>query len=190
MKKGQIFIVIVMLLMVGILSAYKIDMDKMRQGEDVVFSTWGVKYRPSVEETESGEKQTLKKETIKYNKLEIESSGEKISLKVPEDWKYEEISGDTEYKKGVRIYNDNFSGEMDIGFYNGMFGVCGTGLEHKEITLENGQKISAGYYYDNEWDFIVFESEKGEDAIVSINKGIKGENAERALEIVKSYVKE
>lgn len=91
MKKGQIFIVIVMLLMVGILSAYKIDMDKMRKGEDVVFSTWGVKYRPSVKETESGEKQTLKKETIKYNKLEIESSGEKISLKVPEDWKYQEI---------------------------------------------------------------------------------------------------
>ena len=77
MKKGQIFIVIVMLLMVGILSAYKIDMDKMRKGEDVVFSTWGVKYRPSVEETESGEKQILKEETLKYNKLEIESSGEK-----------------------------------------------------------------------------------------------------------------
>ena len=42
MKKGQIFIVIVMLVMVGILSAYKIDMDQMRKGEDVVFSTWGV----------------------------------------------------------------------------------------------------------------------------------------------------
>ena len=71
MKKGQIFIVIVMLLMVGILSAYKIDMDKMRKGEDVVFSTWGVKYRPSVKETESGEKQTLKKETIKILQRQI-----------------------------------------------------------------------------------------------------------------------
>lgn len=187
MKKVQIFLIVVIAIMIGIIGAYKIDMKRMQNGEEVIFGTWGIKYIPMEKGEEIISGDDLGGEINNYQNIEIESSGEKLLLKLPKDWKYEEISGDEQYKKGIKISKENSSEYAKIGFYNGMFGVCGTDLEQKEMELKNGEKVSVGYYGGkDEWNYTAIRGGKESDAIVAINSGLKGEEAKEALRIVKN----
>lgn len=77
-----------------------------------------------------------------------------ISLYIPENWTYELETGDDEsYFIVIRpLYEE---GAIRVG-YMPNFGVCGTGLTEKEITIA-GMKAIAGYYDGSaRWSFIVF----------------------------------
>ena len=55
-----IIILSILVIIVGIM--YLIDLDKMKKGEDVVFSTWGDKYSPVLKETENDESRDFLKD--------------------------------------------------------------------------------------------------------------------------------
>ena len=51
MKKILIFIIVLVVLALGILGAYLIDMNRMKNNKEVIFGTWGYSYVPPVNET-------------------------------------------------------------------------------------------------------------------------------------------
>lgn len=89
-----------------------------------------------------------------------------ISLNIPDGWSYKV----DRYKKekdnqtfGISFWPEQ-SKENKIEIqYSKFFGVCGTGLETKEIQV-NGMKAEAGYYNGKKyWEYIIFMDEKYEN---------------------------
>ncbi|MDO4942027.1 MAG: hypothetical protein Q4E73_04190 [Lachnospiraceae bacterium] len=82
----------------------------------------------------------------------------KISFELPGDWKYSV----SEYDEKEGTFGISFwpKGEKEGKFlisYVDMFGVCGTGLDQKEVRFDNGKKARVGTYDNHEyWDFIHF----------------------------------
>lgn len=61
MKKNmlKIIIVLVIVLLVCIVSMYLIDCNRMKNGDEVLFSTWGKKYAPPVNQNNDIIKDTV-----------------------------------------------------------------------------------------------------------------------------------
>ena len=95
--------------------------------------------------------------------IAAESAG--ISLKIPEGWAYE-----TE-ESGIAFWPAGQSGKIAVR-YEPMFGVCGTGLSEKGISL--GAYPARQGTYDNRavWDFIVIQCDAAEGYYVVLNEGI------------------
>ena len=77
----------------------------------------------------------------------------RITVTLPDGWIYEEAPVDSEKMiyglYGIILKPENVSeGQMEL-FCTDSFGVCGTGLESKEITLA-GNTVSVGTYDDHE----------------------------------------
>lgn len=80
-----------------------------------------------------------------------------IQLAIPDTWEFEICNVDDEKlmsSYGIHLKpTAEAKGCIEVG-YNDNFGVCGTGLEIKSVTLAN-HKASIGYYDGNKrWEFI------------------------------------
>ena len=111
-----------------------------------------------------------------------------LKLEIPEEWKYEELSQDTEndfYKYALKLYKSNEGKYAVLYFYNQVFGVCGTGRTSKQINLDNENKATIGYYDGEEtWQDISFHETNRYIAI--LNYGLDKEEAEEFLNFVKT----
>lgn len=77
-----------------------------------------------------------------------------VILQLPEDWVCEAVSCGTER---FSFGPDDDPGRVVLEKYEGGFGVCGTGLEERELALESGGTALVGYYDGSTvWSFISF----------------------------------
>lgn len=110
----------------------------------------------------------------------------KMSLELPDGWGYAltgvpaddgEIHAQPADIMGIRFWpdaaEDMGGGALALYYYADLFGVCGTGLQTQEITLDSGLTGSMGTY-DNAavWDFISFYDTPG--SYVVMNEGANG----------------
>lgn len=84
-----------------------------------------------------------------------------LRVQVPDGWKYEVCPegtlDDSEACFGVKIWPDSGSDSCVQLYWSDSFGVCGTGLKEKTLTLA-GDNVSAGYYDgDKNWTFLSFQ---------------------------------
>lgn len=119
----------------------------------------------------------------------------KITMRIPAGWdcKMEEYSDDTG-RFGICFFPEGCSG--GVGLYNyESFGVCGTGLETKDITFDDGRKGRMGIYDgDDTFSFITFpEQELSFGSLVAIAEGADdwlAEHEEEVLQILGAAVLE
>lgn len=108
-----------------------------------------------------------------------------ISLTIPHDWKYETERGTHDGEYCIAFWpEDQTEGKLKLWYYTA-FGVCGTGLEVKEITV--GEYKACQGTYDNKkvWDFISFANMPG--SYVVMNEGADkwwSQHGDEAMEIL------
>ena len=176
-----IAVIIILVFIVGIM--YFIDLDKMKKGEQVVFSTWGSKYAPIVNETEN---QNTYENNRKYSK-EVDNT--KIELNIPNEWNYEEVPIREEspsYRYALKLYKNDKNKYATLYFYDNPFGVCGTDRTEEKITLNNGEQATMGYYgTSKDWCDISFHNIN--EHIVILNDGnLGGDDAKEIIEFIKT----
>lgn len=172
----KIIILVVVILAIIFGSMYLIDLNKMKNGEEVVFCTWGTKYAPILKEQQNENYQKYSKTITNVN----------LELNIPNEWKYKEeaIENDT-YEYALKLYKNSEEQYAMIYYYKNQFGVCGTGRTSKTITLNNGNEATIGYYDGNKnWSDISFFSINKNIAVV--NNGLAYDGAEELLEIIKT----
>ena len=176
MKKIIIILVIIAVAAVG--TMYLIDSIKMKNGEKVVFGTWGKKYSTVVKTSQN---ENIIKE-VKYSKTIGDTT---IELKIPNGWNYKEmqVAEDDNYDYALKLYKNNEEQYAMIYFYKEKFGVCGTERTSKNITLNNGNEAIVGYYAGDEvWEDIIIGTNKN---IVVINQNLQKNEADEVIEIIK-----
>lgn len=96
-----------------------------------------------------------------------------MSLLIPDGWEYETFEEADSATFGIRIWPaGQIDGKLRLQYYVDGFGVCGTGLEEKKITLGH-YKAYQGTYDNNEvWDFIRLEGTPGSYVIINEGAGI------------------
>lgn len=97
----------------------------------------------------------------------------RISLKIPEGWDYEtEEYNEDSGRFGIRFFPEGCSGSVGLYYYD-FFGVCGTGLETRDITFEGGRKGRMGLYDGSDiFSFITFpDQELPTGSFVVLNEG-------------------
>lgn len=191
MKKTIIVTIIIIAL--GITSAYLTDIYRMSNNMDVIFGTWGHKYAPpsksgdiskigTLEETESGE-------LIEQKEINIEINDHILSFSLPVDWNYETLEREENgYDGGVKIYNSDSNKYARILLYGeNPMGVCGTGLTEKEMQLNNGQTATVGYYGTNNWEFIYINLKQTEGYDIWVmNQSLSDADTTKVLGITKT----
>lgn len=183
MKKSiAIILSLVLVVLVVVLCIYLVDMKQMQKGEKVFFSTWGRKYAPVMKETKNSNKESRMENT---KKIIYNQNGDYMEMLIPSDWMYEiETEASSYYTGGIKVYPENSESYATICFAS-MFGVCGTGLEIEKDTLNDGTEIVLGYYDGSQdWSYGTFD--KNDKKLVGWNYGLKGEDAETVLEIIKT----
>ena len=188
-KIGKIMIIIIVILLGVIGIMYLIDLDRMKNGEKVVFSTWGAKYAPYEHNIlNKNDIESNTSNTENYQKYSKTIENTKIELKIPNEWKYEEVAKDEKndfYKYALKLYKNNENQYAMLYFYNNKFGVCGTGRTAKNITLNNGEEATIGYYDGNKnWSDISFY--KMNEYITVINYGLIDTDADEVIELIKT----
>ena len=177
MKKIIIILAIIIVAVVG--TMYLIDSIKMKNGEKVVFGTWGKKYSAIVKTNQN--ENVIKEE--RYSKT-IENTT--IELDIPSEWNYKEmkVSENDNYNYALKLYKDDEEQYAMICFYKKKFGVCGTERTSKNITLNNGDEVVVGYHSSDEtWKDIIIGTNKN---IVVINQNLQKNTADEALELIKN----
>ncbi len=179
--KVIMWIVIILFLVFGTL--FVIDKYRMDHNLPVAFSTWGYDYVPPVNH-----------ENITEETPDI--SGENLSVSIPlkenEDlfinllpgWTFESLNEEPErYEYVIAFCSPSGEKKMSLRAYKDMFGVCGTGLEIKEITLDIGNTASVGYYDGSDrWAFINF----GDNVVMHSESYLTPEDANEALSMIKT----
>lgn len=187
MKKSiAIILSLVLVVLVVVISIYFVDMKQMQKGEKVFFSTWGRKYAPIMKETKNSNNENRMENT---KKIIYNQNGDYMEMLIPSDWMYEfETEASNYYTGGIKVYAENSENYATICFAS-MFGVCGTDLEIKKDTLNDGTEIVLGYYSGNQdWSYATFD--KNDKKLVGWNYGLKGEDAAKVLEIIKTITLE
>ena len=114
--------------------------------------------------------------------------GVTLMLEIPKEWKYEELSRNTEndfYKYALKLYKTQEDKYAVLYFYHQMFGVCGTGRTSEQINLDNGTIATIGYYDgSNIWQDISFFETNKYTAI--INYGLDKSESEEVVDFVKT----
>lgn len=176
MKKIIIILVIIAVTVVG--TMYLIDSNRMKNGEEVVFGTWGKKYSVIVKTNQ--DENVVKEE--KYSKTIGDTT---IELDIPSDWNYKEmqVAETDNYNYALKLYKNDEEKYAMIYFYKEKFGVCGTERTSKNITLNNGNEAIVGYYAGDEvWEDIIIGTNKN---IVVINQNLQKNEADEVIEIIK-----
>ena len=177
-KKIIIGILIVLIIVIGIVVAYKIIENSVTNREDFNFTVENISSSP-VETVDN------QKDGKNYYK-EIDNI--KLELNIPNNWNYEEIPQNEEndfYKYALKLYKNNENQYAMLYFYNNPFGVCGTGRTSKNIILNNGKEATVGYYDENEnWaDISFYDTNKN---IAVMNYGLIDEDADEAIQFIKT----
>ena len=136
----------------------------------------------------------LQEEYQKYSKTIDEVI---LELNIPNEWNYEEILPKKDskptveglesnnYKFALKIYKNSKEKNVILYVRNSPIGVCGTGLESKNIKLNNGENASADYYDGSKiWSFISFR--KSNIIILVCNNGLEESQANEALDFFKT----
>ncbi len=91
-----------------------------------------------------------------------------ISLTVPYGWEYETVSNDDSDAFSIDIWPAEHSdGKLSVKYYGSQFGVCGTGLEQKKITLGEYRAYKGTYDNKKVWDFISLIGTPGGYAVMN-----------------------
>ena len=124
----------------------------------------------------------------KYQKYSTVVDNIKIELNIPNEWKYEEIQKNKEnnfYKYALKLYKSNANQYAMLYFYNNQFGVCGTGRTAENITLNNGERATIGYYDGNKkWNDISFYNMNKKIAV--LNYDLIDSESEEVIEFIKT----
>lgn len=124
----------------------------------------------------------------KYQKYSTVVDNIKIELNIPNEWKCEEIQKNKEndfYKYALKLYKNNENQYAMLYFYNNQFGVCGTGRTADNITLNNGQQATIGYYDGNRnWSDISFYNMNKYMAV--LNYGLIDSESDEVIEFIKT----
>ena len=92
-----------------------------------------------------------------------------IALTIPHDWEYETERGNNSGEYCISFWPaDQTEGKIKMWYYT-VFGVCGTGLEEKEITVGEYEAWQGTYDNKKVWDFISFKGMPG--SYVAMNEG-------------------
>ena len=177
-KKIIIGILIILIIVIGIIFAYKVIENSVTNRADFNFTVENISSSP-VETVDN------QKDGKKYYK-EIDNI--KLELNIPNNWNYEEIPQNEEndfYKYALKLYKNNENQYAMLYFYNDPFGVCGTGRTSKNIILNNGKEATVGYYDENEnWaDISFYDTNKN---IAVMNYGLIDEDADEAIQFIKT----
>ena len=179
-KKIIIGILIVLIIVIGIVVAYKIIESSITNRADFNFKVENISSTPV--ETVDIDNQKNKKNYYK----EIDNI--KLELNIPNEWNYEEIPRNEEndfYKYALKLYKNNENQYAMLYFYNNSFGVCGTGRTSKNIILNNGKEAVIGYYDENKnWADISFYNINKN--IEVMNYGLIDEDADEAIQFIKT----
>lgn len=110
-----------------------------------------------------------------------------ITLTIPHDWKYETERGNSSDEYCISFWPaDQTEGKIKMWYYTA-FGVCGTGLEEKEITVGEYEAWQGTYDNKKVWDFICFRGMAG--SYVAMNEGADkwwSEYGDEAMQILNS----
>ena len=179
-----IVVVVILAIIIGIM--YLIDLNRMKNGEKVIFSTWGAKYAPPVLATKQNGNDNANSE--KYQKYSKIINNVNLELNIPNEWKHKEIQKNEDnvsYEYALKLYKNSEEQYAMLYIYNNQFGVCGTGRTSKNITLNNGHEAIVGYYDGNKnWSDISFYSMNKNMAV--INYGLIDNEAEEVIEFIKT----
>ena len=177
-KKIIIGILIALIIVVGIVVAYKIIENSVTNRADFNFTVENISSSP-VKTVDN------KKDGKNYYK-EIDNI--KLELNIPNNWNYEEIPKNEEndfYKYALKLYKNNENQYAMLYFYNDPFGVCGTGRTSKNIILNNGKEATVGYYDGNKnWADISFYNTNKNIAVM--NYGLIDEDADEVIQFIKT----
>lgn len=177
-KKIIIRILIILIIVMGIVIAYKTIENSVASRENFNFTVENVSYSP-VETVDN------QKDGKNYYK-EIDNI--KLELNIPNEWNYEEIPQNEEndfYKYALKLYKNNENQYAMLYFYNNPFGVCDTGRTSKNIILNNGKEAIIGYYDGNKnWADISFYNINKNIAVM--NYGLIDENADEVIRFIKT----
>ena len=92
-----------------------------------------------------------------------------ITLTIPHDWEYETERGNSPDEYCISFWPvDQTEGKIKMWYYTA-FGVCGTGLEEKEITVGEYKAWQGTYDNKKVWDFISIKGMPG--SYVAMNEG-------------------
>lgn len=92
-----------------------------------------------------------------------------ITLTIPYDWEYTTERGNNPDEYCISFWPaDQTEGKIKMWYYTA-FGVCGTGLEEKEITVGEYEAWQGTYDNKKVWDFISFRGMPG--SYVAMNEG-------------------
>ena len=177
-KKIIIGILIILIIVIGIVVAYKVIENSVTNRADFNFTVENISSSP-VETVDN------QKDGKNYYK-EIDNI--KLELNIPNNWNYEEIPQNEEndfYKYALKLYKNNENQYAMLYFYNDPFGVCGTGRTSKNIILNNGKEATVGYYDGNKnWaDISFYDINKN---IAVMNYGLINEDADEAIQFIKT----
>ena len=109
----------------------------------------------SASELERGEYEHIREQSTRTVKVDLTAYAN-IEIELPDGWEYEIVEyTDDCYQCGVRFWpGDRQEGKIGLYYFPQGFGVCGTGLETEEMTLQNGNVVTVGYYDGSEnWCF-------------------------------------
>ena len=177
-KKIIIGILIILIIVIGIIFAYKVIENSVTNRADFNFTVENISSSP-VETVDN------QKDGKKYYK-EIDNI--KLELNIPNSWNYEETIQNEEndfYKYALKLYKNNENQYAMLYFYNDPFGVCGTGRTSKNIILNNGKEATVGYYDGNKnWADISFYNTNKNIAVM--NYGLIDEDADEAIQFIKT----
>ena len=179
-KKIIIGILIVLIIVIGIVVAYKIIESSITNRADFNFKVENISSTP----VETVDIDNQKNEKNYYKEID----NIKLELNIPNEWNYEEIPRNEEndfYKYALKLYKNNENQYAMLYFYNNSFGVCGTGRTSKNIILNNGKEAVIGYYDENKnWADISFYNINKNIAVM--NYGLIDEDADEAIQFIKT----
>ena len=177
-KKIIIGILIILIIVIGIIFAYKVIENSVTNRADFNFTVENISSSP-VETVDN------QKDEKNYYK-EIDNI--KLELNIPNNWNYEEIPKNEEndfYKYALKLYKNNENQYAMLYLYNDPFGVCGTGRTSKNIILNNGKEATVGYYDGNKnWADISFYNTNKNIAVM--NYGLIDEDADEVIQFIKT----
>ena len=110
-----------------------------------------------------------------------------IKFNLPNEWNYEEIndSENQNAKFELKLYKDSKAKSASLFYYKDMFGVCGTGLTSKKLSLDSQMEANVGYYDgSNIWTFVSFYNSNPN--IAFWNYGLDENDANELLGIIKT----
>lgn len=180
MKKIIIILVIILIGIIG--TMYLIDFNKMKNGEEVIFGTWGKKYSAIVKTNQNDN--ATEENYQKYSKTVGDTT---IELDIMNGWNYKEIQAaeNDDYIYALKLFKSNEEQCAILYFYKENFGVCGSERTFQNITLNNGKQAVVGYYENSdEWIDISFAEMNHNIAI--INRNLQKNDNDEIIKIIKT----